>query len=352
MIRLTGFVHSCRRRLSGFLRRFRPLFRRATKAETSTATKPEAADGVLRGIFSGRICQRELFAREHPASLEGPPEAWDLAKIVVNHGCCIFEKLASGRPELGLRDVVVQALFRRILITGEAVRSLLARGLEEPAFATSRTLLELERDLRLVIADPSDTRARRLAAFLPVKGRRNFDKAAKSPDTLKLLRGNAVFFGWFRERSRSFREWLESETFHDVAEELSQADHWHGFANQQVAFEEAGMVKAYDLEYGGSSLFVHGTNVEHDFADADHTGIRLKAFAQRDPEQTLPQIGRLTMALVDIYRLIWEDRGKPEYQEPVKFEDDDGQICKMDALVALTAQAISIFPNPVPPDPT
>ncbi|WP_423924479.1 DUF5677 domain-containing protein [Candidatus Palauibacter sp.] len=274
-------------------------------------------------------------------------------RIVIDHGCCIFEKLDSYRQELGLRDLVVQALFRRILITGEAVRSLLSRGLEEPAFATSRTFQELERDFRLVIADSSDTRARRLAAFLPVKGRRNFDKAPKNPDTLKFIQGNTAFFGWFRERSRSFREWLESEAFRDVAEELKQGPTLgHGFANQEEAFKEAGMANAYYLEYGGSSLFVHGNHVEHDFADANDTVIRLKAFAQRDPEETLPQLGRLTLALVDLYRLIWEDRDKPEYQEPVRFEDENCQTCEMDVLVALTARAISIFPNPVPPDST
>lgn len=257
----------------------------------------------------------------------------------------MFQTLDSGRPDLGLRDVVVQALFRRILITAEAVRLLLARGLEEPAFATSRTLIELERDLRLVIADSTDTRARRLAVFLAVKGRRSFKKAPKDPDTRELLQSDGDFFGWFRRRSRSFRKWLESDAFSDLAEDLRQADHWHGFANQQEAFEDAGMAGAYHLEYGGSSLFVHGSNVEHDFADADDTRIRLKAFAQRDPEQTLHHLGRMTVGLINICSLIWEDRGKPQYQERVRFEDDTGQTYDMDALYALTAQAIRTFPN-------
>ncbi len=340
------FVHFCRRWLSRFLRRFAPLFRRATTAETSTATTLGALDGVLRGTFSGRICQRSLFAREYPASLEGPLEGWDLATIVIDHGCCLFSKLNSHRSELGLRDPVVMALFRRILITAEAVRTLLSRGLEEPAFATARTLLELERDLRLVIADVSDTRARRVAAFLPVKGRRNFAKATKDSDTRDLLQRNRDFFDWLRKRSRSFRVWTDSEAFRDVAEDLARHDHWHGFVSQQEAFDKAGMATKYHLEYGGSSLFVHGSNVEHDFADADDESIRLKAFAQRDPNETLPPLGRLTLALIDIYRLIWEDRGKPKYQESVTFEDEDGQTYDMDALDALTARAISIFPNP------
>ena len=306
---------------------------------------------MLRLTVSGRFCQRDLFAREDPASLEGPPEAWDLAITVIDHGCCIFEKLGSRRPELGLRDPVVIALFRRILITGEAVRSLLVQGLEEPAIATSRTLLELERNLRLVLADPSDERARRLALFLAVKGRRHFAKAPKNPRTRRLLQRDKAFFGWFKGRSRSFRELLESDDFHEVAEELRQADHWHGFNSQQEAFEEAEMASDYHLGFEGTSLFVHAANVEHDFWDADDKRIRLKPFAQRDPAHTLAQLGRLTLSLIEIFRLIWEDRGRPEYQERVRFEDEHGHTGAIHALNALSGFATRVFPDPVPPSP-
>ena len=301
--------------------------------------------GIQHGSFSGRLWECDLFARDHPASLEGRPEVWALAKIVIDHGGFLFKKLGTSRSELAFRDLVVQALFRRILITGEAIRSLLERGLEEPVFATSRTLLELERDLRLVIADPSGTRARRLALFLAVKGRRNFAKATNNPNTRDLLKGDAQIFDWFRRKSRSFRQWIDSEAFRDLAGELSRADHWHGFAQQQEAFEEAGMATSYDLEYGGSSLFVHGGNVEHDFSDADARVIRLKPLAQRDPAHTFTQLGRLTLSLIEIFGLIWEDRGKPGYHESLRAEVGD-QPVEMDALDALRAKAISIFPNP------
>lgn len=333
-------------RCSELLRRWRCRALRWQVAETDirASTVLEMPDGTVRGTFSGTLCRRNLFVRECPASLEGPREAWDLANAVIEHGCCIFEKLDSGRP--GLRDVVVQALFRRLLITAEAVRSLLARGLEEPAFATSRTLQELERDIRLVIADPSDTTARRLSAFFAVKGRRHFAKAPKNPDTRQFIQTSPDFFAWFRRRSRSFRDWLDSATFHDLAQELKQADHWHGFPNQEEAFKAAGMARTYHFEYGGSSLFVHGNNVEHDFADADDTGIRLKAFAQRDPAQTLHHLGRMALALIAIYTLILEDRGEPEYQEPIRFTDQNGHTREMNVLVGLTARAINVFPNP------
>ena len=309
-----------------------------------TRENDESID-VLHGSFSGRLWESDLFARDHPASLEGQPEVWVFARTVIDHGGHLFKKLDTIRSELRFRDLVVQALFRRILITGEAIRLLVERGLEEPVLATSRTLLELERDLRLVVADPTDTRARRLALFLAVKGRRNFAKAASDPNTLDLMKADAHFFEWFRRRSRSFRQWFKSEAFRDLAVELTRADHWHGFATQQEAFEEAGMVTSYHLEYGGSSLFVHGGNIEHDFSDADAGVIQLRALAQRDPAHAFTQLGRLTLSLIEIFGLIWEDRGNPQYQESLTAELA-GRRAKMDALDALRAKAISIFPNP------
>jgi len=276
--------------------------------------------------------------------LEGAPEAWAFAKIVVDHGCFFATQLGSFRSEVRLRDLVVRALFRRILVTGEAIRSLLSRGLEEPASATYRTLLELERDLRLVIDDPSDTSSRRLALFLAVKGRRSFAKATRNPATRELVKGDSDFFDWFRSKSRFFREWIESADYRDIADELSQSDQWHGLT-QQEAFEKAGMTPAYDLEYVASSIFVHGSNIEHDFADDDANGIRFKPLAQTDPDRTLTQLGRATHSLVDIYRVIWEDCGKPHYQDSF-FVEAGGERFEVDALDALTHQAIIVFPNP------
>ena len=175
------------------------------------------SSGVSHGSVSGTFRATDLFARNHPASLAGAPEAWAFAEIVIDHGSFFFRQLDSFRSGFGLRDLVVQALFRRILVTGEAIRSLLAHGLEEPASATYRTLLELERDLRLVIADCSDTSACRLTLFLAVKGRRSFVKATRNPSTRDLLKGDSDFFDWFRRRSRSFRQSEadnDCETFH------------------------------------------------------------------------------------------------------------------------------------------
>jgi hypothetical protein len=51
----------------------------------------------------------------------------------------------------------------------------------------------------------------------------------------------------FGAKSRSFREWIDSEAFRDVADELSRANHWHGFAQQQEAFKKVGMEKDFHV---------------------------------------------------------------------------------------------------------
>jgi hypothetical protein len=89
---------------------------------------------------------------------------------------------------------------------------------------------------------------------------------------------------------------------------------------------------------------VHGGNVKHDFADADASRIRLKPLAQRDPAYTLTQLGQLTLSLIEIYRLIWKDRGKPNYRESFVAEAGDEPF-ELDALDVLRTHAINIFPD-------
>ena len=164
----------------------RPVIRRPMREENEPS-------GVPRGSVSGTFRLIDLFARNHPASQEGEPEAWAFAMTVIDHGSFFWRQLDSFRSGSGLRDPVIQALFRRILITAEAIRSLLAHGLEEPAVATYRNLLELKRDLRLVMSDRSDTNARRLALFLAVKGRRSLAKATRNPSTRDLIKRDSDF---------------------------------------------------------------------------------------------------------------------------------------------------------------
>ncbi len=318
----------------------RPAIRRP-----NTIRDGDEPTGASRGSVSGTFRTIDLFTRNHPSYPEGTGDPWAFVMMVIDHGCFFFKQLGSLRSSLRPRDLVIQGIFRRILITGEAIRSLLARGLEEPAFAAYRTLLELERDLRLVIADRSDTSARRLVLFFAVKGRRDFDKATKNATTRTLSKSDSDFFRWLRTRMRSFREWIDSADYRDVAEEVNRADHWHGLTHKD-AFYKAEMATEYHLEYGARSLFVHGSNVEYDFATSGSSGIGVKPLVQRDTAPALTTLGQATHSMIDIYRLIWEDHGKPQYQESFTVEPAAGERFAIGALDALATQAINILPNP------
>ena len=166
----------------------------------------------------------------------------------------------------------------------------------------------------------------------------HFKRAAKHPETRQWLCQVASFFDWFKLRSRTFRDWLESDEFHDVTEEVQQTGDWHGLKNQEEAFQRAGMASDYHLGgFEGTSLFVHATNIDYDFVDDN--GIRLKPVVQRGTSLANDLLCQLTLRMIEIYMLIWEDRGKPEYQQGVIVEDEHGNTCTLSALIALQAIA-------------
>ena len=295
--------------------------------------------------FSGEFGQRHCFGRDGLEPREIQHDAWGFARTVIDHGCFFFTTLLDcDQTGLGIRDWVVMALLRRILITGEAIRSLLESGLGEPASATSRTLLELERNLRLVLADSSDGCARRLAVYGILKSRRHFEKAPRNPLARQWLFQDEAFFEWFKQRSRTWRDWLKSNE--EAVEDVRQANDWHGFKSQEEAFEKAGMPSEYYLSgFEGTSLFVHATNIDYDFHDTDDGKIRLKPFARSRASDALGQLGELTLRLIGIYMLIWEDKGRPEYQKGAVVEDEHGNTGRIPALTALQALAIEAFPD-------
>ena len=196
----------------------------------------------LYGHFIGGT---DLFARDQPADLEGPKEAWLLVQEVVDQGCTILRHLRFVDPISKRRTQAVSALFRRILITGEAVRLLISKGLEEPSLSTSRTLLELEMNLRLVVNDPSDRMARKLAFFYFVRGRRHFVRSTNDNATRELLQEDTAHWGWAVDMARLFKTALSSEEFEDIRAECEDSNYWHGFDNQQKAFEHVGMLTDY-----------------------------------------------------------------------------------------------------------
>ena len=286
----------------------------------------------------GQLRRECRFRRDPEAAAREDRAAWQLALIAVDHGCFAFERVTARGPNTALRDVCVLAMFRRVLVTGEAVRVLLDQGLWEPAVGTLRTLAELERNLRLVLADPSARMAERLAASAAVTGRRRFPKALSDHATRERIQASRRHWKWFRWKARSFNSYLKSTVPKELQEEIAAAAHWHGYDTEMRAFEEVGMRKCYHLLYEGASLFVHATNIDRDVED-EAGRVRPVPLAEGNSEGHLTYLADLVRCLLRIYELILDDKGRPEYQTAVKVEHDDGSsedVYPLDGLAYCT----------------
>ncbi|WP_423928920.1 DUF5677 domain-containing protein [Candidatus Palauibacter sp.] len=284
----------------------------------------------------GQLCREVTFLRDAEVVAAQDRLAWQLARTTVDHGCCVFERVAARGSATAVRDVAATAIFRRALVTGEAVRLLLGQALWEPAVATLRTLAELERNLRLVLGDPSGTVARRLLASTAVTGRRRFPQALRDRVTRERIQASSRHWKWFRSKARSFSDYVESAVPEALRKEITTTAHWHGYETEAKAFEEAGMRKCYHLLYEGASLFVHATNIERDVR-ADR--MRPMPLAEGNSERDLPYLADLIRCLHRIYELILDDKGRPEYQTAVKVVHDDGsshEVYPLDGLAYCT----------------
>jgi hypothetical protein len=108
--------------------------------------EPDAAAGddeVHEFALSASLPQADGFLRARLAETFGPERAWALARAVVDYGCALLQS-GTLREDRRLRDAVLTALLRRLLVTTESVIALLARGLYESAMAQTRTVLDIE----------------------------------------------------------------------------------------------------------------------------------------------------------------------------------------------------------------
>ena len=293
----------------------------------------ETADQIV-----GQLRRECRFRRGPEVAAREDRAAWQLALTAVDHGCFAFERVTARGPNTALRDVCVMAMFRRVLVTGEAVRVQLGQGLWEPAVATQRTLAELERNLRLVLGDPSGRMAERIAASAAVTGRRRFPEALSDRATRERIQASPRHWKWFRRKARSFKSYVESAVPKGLQEEIAAATHWHGYDTEMTAFEEVGMRKCYHLLYEGASLFVHATNIERD-VEYRAGRIRPMALAEGNSEGHLTYLADLIRCLFRIYALILDDKGRPEYQTAVKVVHDDGsseEVYPLDGLAYCT----------------
>ena len=299
--------------------------------------KKETESFVVHGHFG----QADLFLRDQPVSAQFPEGIGELVREVIDHGGFVLSNLRFQEQASPSRRMVITAIFRRVLITAEAVRVLTNGGLEEPAIATVRTLSELERDLRLVVNDPTDRMARRLIYFYAVRGRRHFRKVTTDAETRELFQEDMGLWDWAREMSRFFKDQLSSDDFEDIREECTKARYWHGFKNQKEAFEAAGMSHDYHTLFDSASSFVHGSNVDHDVAEA---GEGVKGCVQRDPATAFTRLAYVASNLTVLFGLVLEAAGQGEgYGPTAVLVGDDETREDISAFEFLQARVLSVL---------
>lgn len=303
-------------------------------------TGDESADFEV----SGPILQMDLFQRPGPAALEGPPQAWELARVVVDHGAYILKAVNNVREGRQIRDVVTAALLRRGLVTSEGIRQLLVHSLEEPAIVLLRGLLDVEVNLKLMVQDPTDRMAKRFGAHNYLAAQRAGTGLLRNLQTHAKLREAPDVLAFNKRVSREQKEFFESAAFDDVRADVQRDQHWHGKKNIQEAYEAAGLATEYFQLYVPYNPFVHATNPEWDLAEIIDGRPAMKALNQRDPRNTLYLMAGMVSILMRIYQLYLEDRdfvGYPDNME-VRQEGSD-KVFKVHALPVLQMEIASIF---------
>lgn len=307
----------------------------------------EGPEEMLQGGYEGHLGLRDLFHRDVPASLEGDPNHWRIAQEVIDHGCFVLSKANTVREGRGVRDSVTGALLRRALVTAEAVRTLTACGLEEPAAAQFRTLLDVRLNLRLVLSDPSDRMARRLAAYHYLGAKRHLQSQLSDPSRRAHLESVPEHHRWTLDVARKMKGYFDSETFDDVREAVQSSRMWHGFDRVEDAFLAAGMADDYRTLYSTYSPFVHVSNVDFDFVDIDEQGRPvLRALPQRDPARTRSFLLGICLTLIPILKDIVADKGQEDYQEPFRATIEGGDTFDLHPLDVLLHEVLITFDRP------
>jgi hypothetical protein len=303
----------------------------------------EAEEGVWAEV-EGALELLDGFHRDQPAHLEGPEEAWALARQVIDHGFYVLQTANAVREGRAVRDTVTGALLRRALITSEAVRILASSGLEEAAAASFRTLLDVRLNLRLVTRDPSDEMAQRLAAYHYLGARRHIQKILADPGQRDALKSRPEHDSWLRETARRMKGFFMSESFAEVRDKVSAARHWHGYKNVEDAFDAAGMGQDYRTLYSTYSQFVHASNVDFDFSEIDADGkIHLKALPQRDPRRNLSILMGMCLNLVQFLKDFVQDKGELEYQPAFRGLVDGEEVGAVHPLDALLVEVMAVY---------
>jgi Family of unknown function (DUF5677) len=303
-------------------------------------------DDVHEFAMSASLPSVDGFLRAQPAEAFGPERAWALARAVVDYGCALLQS-GNLRPDRRLRDSVLAALLRRLLVTTESVIELLAKGLYEPAMSQTRTILDIELAFSLIHGDQSDTFAKRLAAF-------HYLSYQEHGQDMLTNRPTRVGFGEgpgnvpeLVARTKSYARWLEQPVFDEVRESVRTDRLWHGLDNVEEAFRSVGREHDYFVTYDASTWFIHAVNVDHDFAELTESGgLQMKPMVERDPAVIQLMLGHVVLRCLESIALYLRDTGVNFDERTgarVEMEREDGEKIPLDSITGLRMLVLRQF---------
>jgi hypothetical protein len=258
-----------------------------------------------------RLDGTDLFGRSEQRGAAVLAPELEALRVIIDFGSALLRELPPPRTERRVRDMLVRALMRRALITAEAARLMLARGLHEPLVVLLRALLDVELGLRLVLGDETDRMALRLALAHYAGGQRHSQDMLSDPDVRALLEMHQGSTQPTVERARAFAEFANHQQYDAVRTEVSQSMYWHGYASAKAAFEAAGLKAPYASLYVSGSQFVHATNLEEDFTHVDGPTAHVRAFAQADVSRLRPPATNVALRLTSLIQAVADEFGEP-----------------------------------------
>jgi len=260
------------------------------------------------GSLDAAIPGADQFHRSHPAEVELTSDAIRISEQVVDFGCAIIVALNAINPERRIRDLVTMALLRRAVVTGEAICVLLRRGLAEPAFASHRTLLDIEVAMKLILRDDRDVMARRLALACALQYKSHGEDMLGNRPTREDRLGAPDRVLHVLSVTRSYANLIKDPAFDPVRDAVIADTHWHGFQNMEEAMRELGQQPDYFITYDAVSWFVHGVNIEHDLSASTDDQPALRPLVERDPSQVRMIMGLALLKLLELFGLFLKDR--------------------------------------------
>jgi hypothetical protein len=303
-------------------------------------------EDVVQAGIEAVIPQSDCFHRTQPAELEGPAGNWELARTAINYGCALLLNWSTVRKGSELRDTVLRALLRRLLVTAEGVVTLLSHGLLEPAIGTSRTILDIELSLALILRDPSGKMARRLAAYHYLTYQEHGQDMLSNPPTRAGTVAPGGRLGELVQISKSYARFLEAQVFDDVRDDVKKDKYWHGYPSAEDAFKAVQQDADYFMQYDSATWLVHAVNVDWDFIEKVESTVHMKPLVERDPKVIQMHLGYHALRVVTACRLLVDEFGLPphehfERRSTVRFPD--GSTVEIDSLTALTQQLVGTF---------